>query len=284
MQNFEGEEKSVLKIKTYYFDTEKNRSTNTFNVLNQINQYSILLLTTLLCGLYGVFIEKSKLGADSEPYNPGSVFIVSEVTKLSLSFLFLVQEKGWKDMVSTLIKTSTCEWLMFCVPASIYCITNNLDMIILRYIDPTTTIILYQFKIVTTAILHWIVFRKNLKIYQKYGILFLMVGSVVVTIKNDATLQVNRMGLFLITLQTFLSPMAGIYTEWVYKNGTGKNKSIHQQNISMYLWGILFNFVRGTFTKDSALSISLKGFNIWTWLVVVCYAGSGLGISFIIYV
>ncbi|KAL3929035.1 MAG: hypothetical protein SGPRY_002132 [Prymnesium sp.] len=57
--------------------------------------------------------------------------------------------------------------------------------------------------------------------------------------------------------------------------------SIHWQNVQMYIWGVLFNFI-GAYLKDGAEIRDhgiLGGFTMTAWSVVVCNALNGLAIS-----
>ena len=79
-----------------------------------------------------------------------------------------------------------------------------------------------------------------------------------------------------------LSAFGGIYSEKLLKDKF--QQSIHWQNIQLYTWGIMFNFV-GTAWKDSTSMMKggfFYGYNFYTWLVVLNNAVNGLAISAIL--
>lgn len=78
-----------------------------------------------------------------------------------------------------------------------------------------------------------------------------------------------------------LSAMAGICTESVYKT-YGRGRSIHIDNISMYLWGITSNALQYYWIGGNDLSTPLlTGFNGWTWAMVLLSVSLGLTIGYV---
>jgi hypothetical protein len=108
-----------------------------------------------------------------------------------------------------------------------------------------------------------------------------MIGSALVTFgKSDGEDQmyVQAMGLAFLAVQLIFSAAAGVYNEWVYKKGSGRQTSLHLQNLGMYGWGVTFQLFYYSQSKSSAEGL-LTGFNYWTWAVVFIYAFKGLLVS-----
>ena len=109
----------------------------------------------------------------------------------------------------------------------------------------------------------------------------LMIGSSLVAFgKHDGENQmyVKAMGLVFLGCQLIFSAVAGVYNEWVYKKGSGKDASVHLQNLGMYGWGVSFQVFYYSQSKNTGVSL-LDGFNYWTWAVVFIYAFKGLLVS-----
>lgn len=253
------------------------------NLWISVKKYWLLLAALFLFGTYGMFIRASKLGSSEIAYSMSTMCLCSEALKLSLTIIFLILEQGASGAWNSVKNNSTKEWVMFGVPALIYACTNNLDALVNNFMDPATFQVLSQMKILTTASLWWLVFRKPILTHQWGGLVLLMLGSACVAFKpqedtsSESMMYCGFMGLLLLLLQVSLSACAGISTEWIYKSGSGLNTSIHLQNLSMYLWGIAFNLIATLYSDRGNLSLS--GFNVFTWILVCNYAFKGLVIS-----
>ncbi|MCO5580842.1 hypothetical protein L7F22_034715 [Adiantum nelumboides] len=80
-------------------------------------------------------------------------------------------------------------------------------------------------------------------------------------------------------VSAFLSASAGVYTEFLMKK---TNDSLYWQNAQLYVFGVLFNFLRlvleGGWQKVWGL---LNGYGYLTWLVVLNLGCTGLLVSWI---
>lgn len=98
----------------------------------------MIIFGTFACGLNSVFNHASK-HPDQTPYQPESVVFMSEVTKFVLSFFFLIREQnGVTAAIKRLRQIEYMHWLRWSVPSILYMMCNNLDWLILEYMDPAT--------------------------------------------------------------------------------------------------------------------------------------------------
>eukprot|EP01084_Bolivina_argentea_P267202 453524_1 len=239
----------------------------------------------------GILTRLSMLNENHLPYNTNAVMIIVEFGKFVVSFISLVTSEGIYKGIKLLRSVSLNERLIFCIPAIIYSITNNLTFYELQYMDPATSSVLSQTKIIGTAFLWWYVFQKHLNKQKIISLLLLTCGSILVALPNN---NVNQMyilwpaGPSLKVVNVVLKCISCILTEWIYKK-YGKNRSMHVDNLSMYFWGVLANLFQYYCTKKDVggkLSITLKylinEFNIYTYLLIVVNVAQGLCISFIL--
>jgi len=241
----------------------------------------LLCFATVLYGLYGVFIELSKRGKDTVPYNPAAMFFLVELAKFLVSCFLFLREVGFRKAFIIIQSLRLKDLILFAFPAFLYCGSNNLDVYLLRHMDPGSQQILAQTKVATTAICWWWVFRKPLSREQWSALLLLMVGSSSIAYPRGAAsehkMYVLPFGIVLLTIQITFSAAAGVYTEWVYKYVSDYETSIHLQNINMYIWGMIANFILlRSVEEPEHRSYLTHHFNPYTWIVLFIYTAKGL--------
>lgn len=243
-------------------------------------QIWLLLAATILYGLYGVFIRLSKKGHDFTPYNAAVIFIHAEALKLVVSILLLIKEEGLSGTIKEFRKLSLKFLVIQLLPAFFYCGTNNLDVALLTYMDPGSLQVLMQTKVLPTSLLWRYVFKKTLSRDQWLALLILMVGSACIAWPREEpsnrVMYVLPFGIILLTIQIFMSASAGIYCEWHYKKGSCKDISVHVQNVILYAWGILANYLLFRRTQEAPM---FDQFNTYAILLVLIYMCKGLAVS-----
>jgi probable UDP-sugar transporter A4 len=98
-------------------------------------------------------------------------------------------------------------------------------------------------------------------------------------------MYIRPLGLPMIFVYCTLSGLAGVYNEWILKKYY--SESLHVQNIYLYTYGFLLNLVPTIgiplLTLQSLDQFDLlKGFSIYTWLIIVTQALNGLFMSVVI--
>jgi len=258
------------------------------NVSKAYVQLFVVPVAALLYGIHGIVGRLSRKGLDIAPYSVATVIFIAELTKLIVSLGCLSRLNGFGKAIRMVTEVPVRNHFHFAIPAFIYMITNNLDIHMLRYMDPGTQFVLAQLKIVSTALLWRAFFKKPISTAKWTGIAFLVAGSAMCgwpkDEKKEKEMYIEKMGLILISVQIILSACAGIYNEWVFKN-IESNQSIHLQNISMYTWGIILNFAKQQMFREGQGTLRtgmeedegfFAGWSIFTIALVCTYAFKGL--------
>merc|ERR1719498_1348510 len=113
------------------------------------------------------------------------------------------------------------EALKTAIPAICYLIQNNLQYVAVGYLDASTYAVLYQLKILTTALLSVMILRKELACIQwvSLGLLTVGVSAVVLSQMSDGARNQGRTtedilpGLAAVLTACFMSGLAGVYFE-----------------------------------------------------------------------
>lgn len=163
--------------------------------------------------------------------------------------------------------------LAYLVPASLYCLYNNLAFRNLMHFDPTTYFLLLQLRVFITGVLFQFIFKKYLSGKQWLSLLLLTCGCMVKQVNLDfltnysygeieATNNVTQksaasggdffnnivnVNFVFIMIQNVSSCLAGVYNEYLLKN-RGKDMNIYTQNAFMYVDSIISNLILIMFT------------------------------------
>lgn len=248
----------------------------------EAHQLPFVLAGVVLMTLQPLLVTMSQNSEGKLDYNSASSTLFTEGLKIVISSSLLFRS-GQHQTVKLEVK----ELLQFSIPAIIYFVNNNLVFIILGYVNPTTFQLLSQLKIVFTGLLFRVFLRRTLTKWQYLAIWQLTCGCATSHIplnaatSSDAT-STTSLGSMLSVASCLLSAMGGIYTEKLLKGSV--SSSIHWQNIQLYGWGIIFNFLGACISEpDMLVGFNLlKGFNFWACIVVLNNALNGLAISAIL--
>jgi len=238
-------------------------------------------LGATMYALVGILPQLSRSGSAHMEYDNTVVVALAEVGKFVLSLGFLT---NW-DVRSSAIRDNFAGFkevlVYFSVPAFLYAVANNLDMLLALHMDAATFQVMMQSKIVFTSVLWWMVFRKSLSLAQWTAIGILAIGSALTSLqKTDGGskgMGIHSLaGVPLIVLALASSTVAAVSTEWIYKRII-LNDCIHVHNLAMYSWGILINGV--AYISQRKSEHPFQGFNIYTWLNVLNFVFLGLAMS-----
>ena len=139
--------------------------------------------------------------------------------------------------------------LPYAVPGLIYMVNNNLEIFVLKYMDPATFRLLGNMKILTTAVLYRLVMGTAISMQQWVALVMLLLASMggvntsSVEGASDAEMHTTFWGVVLMIIYCCNSAAAGIGNEWILKRGEGTQFGIHLQNAVLYMWGVAFNFI-----------------------------------------
>ncbi|ETI48552.1 hypothetical protein F441_07407 [Phytophthora nicotianae CJ01A1] len=262
----------------------------------------MLLVAALMCS-GNLCISASKEDGKI-PYSSTTVTLLIEVLKLVV-------------MLAAIVITETppparfvpIEAFYYAVPSFLYTIDNNLNYVILRYMDAATLSVLWNLKIVVTAVLFRFVLKHPLSELRKTAILLLVVG--VLTSQSNHLRQMEGamtnngsgsgmsmqseedaaadksakdlvVGVMLVLVAVTLSSCASVFTEWAFKRKS--SCPFLWQNMQMYVFGILFNAAGVLLVEGEEISSKgfFHGYNNWTLAVVVVNSIGGIGMGFIL--
>lgn len=227
-------------------------------------------------GLLTKAVQKSEIYG----FNAIVVVLMTEFVKLLICVaIYLSTSRGTIYDLMNDLKANRKLLMKYLVPAFLYCLYNNLTFINLTLFDLTTYYCLMQFRIVLTALIYQVLFKRKLTILQWMSLLILTTGCLIkeyglyanmsgtehsnltmnnftgsssTTIapteaeasKNSGTslkfLQLSS----LLLIQMFCSCFAGVYNEYLLKDSsTSKTADVILQNMFMYLDSILCNVI-----------------------------------------
>jgi len=236
--------------------------------------------------LLNVLSQLSKEPDGSYAYSMPTVVLTAEAVKFCLSMGFLAKEQGsLLAALRAVWATPLATWLLFAVPAVLYAVNNNLDMLNNQYMDPATESVLVQLKILTTGLAWRFVFKKELGGRKWVSLVLLFLGCAgagwptASTGKATNGMYIEPFGLVLVSFYVVISATAGVYNEWLYKN-LGRDESIHVCNIRIYTIGVLFCLCTHLGVHSAGGGAPLRnlfhGYNVYTWALVATYSLMGL--------
>lgn len=169
------------------------------------------------------------------------------------------------------------------VPAVLYLIQNNLQYVSIANLDAATFQVLYQLKILTTALFSVTLLQKKILPMQWAAIVLLMCGVAMVqqdpsSTKPEENVNHNMfLGLITVLLACCCSGFAGVYFEKILKHQSSKT-SLWERNIQMGIISGSFGLV-AVFSND-AESIAQNGFfhgyRPIVWIAIAVNALGGL--------
>ena len=234
--------------------------------------------------------EASKTSSGSYPYNTFVIpFSVEGVKLVSSACVLYFAKSNNKDEGGTKA-FSFASFLLYCVPALCYFISNNCMFYIIRELGPTTFQITNNLKTLSTALLMRFVLSHKLTWMQVKALVLLVCGSIVTQLQpTSQPLRENTQGVFMsmgyvaVCVNSLAAGLGGVYSEKLLKGkATGRNESIHWQNCQLYFFGIVFGLVSILSQTDDKLGNIYDGFNGAAIGTVVALATSGLLVSFVL--
>ena len=212
---------------------------------------------------------------------------VTELVKLVLSITisFVVDSKcnvhSFVGMLEKAFVDEGVDILKLCVPAVLYTIQNNL-----QYVIETAPLfmVMYQMKIVTTAIFYSYMLSRRLTVRDWLTIIALAFGvSMVQSSQTDVHIHhaSNFIGVLSVIFACLSSGFAGVYFEKTLKSS---KSSIWMINIELSLLSTALAMF-ACLVEDTE-EISRRGFfhgwNHWVVLVIFLQAGAGLVVALVV--
>eukprot|EP00300_Choanocystis_sp_HF-7_P006952 c15001_g1_i2.p1 GENE.c15001_g1_i2~~c15001_g1_i2.p1 ORF type:complete len:371 (+),score=74.70 c15001_g1_i2:1-1113(+) len=240
------------------------------------------------------YSRRPPVGEDAPPlYLMSTAVVCVEAVKLVASFGLLWAEHGYnfekaKSELLALL-ASPMDTLKVGVPAVIYVVQNNLLFVATSNLDAATTQLTYQLKILTTALLSFLMLGKVLSQMQWGSLVVLTIGVGMVQLgimgtaasSSAATEGSQVIGLTAVVMACVLSGFAAVYFERILK---GSPVSIWIRNIQLGAIGSVVAII-GAYTKDGetiAQNGFFGGYNMVVVLLIGIFAVGGLVVAVVV--
>ncbi|KAK3579330.1 hypothetical protein CHS0354_029616 [Potamilus streckersoni] len=218
--------------------------------------------------------------------------IMSESLKFLSSLLIIFIQEGslrsWLKHLNENIFHNLKDCLKISVPGLIYTLQNNLLYLALSNLDAATFQVLYQMKILTTALFSVLMLKKQLSKLQWLSLIFLMAGVVLVELQpentqrpKESTIQNPLIGFVAVLIYCIMSGFAGVYFEKILK---GTQQTVWLRNVQLGFLGAVFGLITMEIKDGSKVRSSgfFFGYDIVVWCVILLQCFGGLVVAVVV--
>ncbi|XP_078393372.1 UDP-galactose translocator, partial [Cetorhinus maximus] len=181
------------------------------------------------------------------------------------------------------------DMLKMAVPSLIYTLQNNLQYVAISNLPVATFQVMYQFKILTTALFSVLMLQKSLSRLQWASLVILFAGIAVVQVtqeesragKDRAPGQNYLAGLGAVMVSCVSSGFAGVYFEKILK---GTSASVWLRNVQLGIFGTLLGLL-AMWSKDGQAIVERGLFFAYTplvWCIIFNQALGGLLVAVVV--
>jgi len=257
-------------------------------------KYGALLVLVMQNSTLALTMRYSRSRGDVM-YISSTAVVMSEIVKLVAASCLIGIEEGsisglWSKLYHEIV-LMPADFAKLLIPASLYTLQNNLAYIAVSNLDAASYQVLYQLKILTTAIFSVVLLRRRLDL-SKWLSLVVLVGGVslvqVSGLKTGGTASEVAaatgnitIGLVSVILACCSSGFAGVYFEKVLK---GSEVSVWVRNVELALIGIIVGTV-GVWYTDSAMVNEhgfFHGYTSIVWAVIALQALGGIVVALVV--
>ncbi|KAJ1421000.1 nucleotide-sugar transporter-domain-containing protein [Ochromonadaceae sp. CCMP2298] len=223
------------------------------------------------------------VGVGGGRYLPSTAVFLSEVIKLSISVVacFMIDAKSscgafGKQLHQDLV-VNKIDWLKLMIPSALYILQNSLQYFSMSCLSAPVFQVMYQMKIVTTAIFSVLLLGRRIAPIQWVSVVALAIGvSLVQLSQTGVTKQENSIwGLLGVVLGCLTSGFAGVYFELVLKSSS---VTIWVRNIQLSFIGVVVSAF-SCYLQDSEQILSrgfFSGYDETVCIVVLLAAAGGV--------
>lgn len=273
---------------------------DTISTMNATSSSKNLQATLKWLSLVTLVFQNAVLGlsmryARTQPgdlFLPSTAVVMAELVKLGSCLVFTYIQEGstakWIYTLHSQIVQQPFDTLKVSVPSLIYVLQNNLLYVAASNLDAAVYQVLYQLKILTTALFSVLMLKKQLGASQWVALVVLLAGFALVQLAGSSSSSVtggheqNRtFGLIAVVVSCCMSGFAGVYFEKILK---GSDVSVWVRNIQLSFLGIPFGLL--TMYANDGDKIRENGFfHAYTavvWFVVLMQALGGLLVAAVV--
>ncbi|KAI3688369.1 hypothetical protein L1987_82081 [Smallanthus sonchifolius] len=269
------------------YDRHRNKFSKKQRALNVL----LVVGDCMLVGLQPILVYMSKVDGKFK-FSPISVNFLTEVAKVIFAVVMLFiqarnQKIGEKPLlsISSFVQAARNNVLL-AVPALLYAINNYLKFTMQLYFNPVTVKMLSNLKVLVIAILLKIIMKRRFSIIQWEALALLLIGISINQMRSlpegSAMGLPVAMGAYIYTVIFVTVPsMASVFNEYALKSQY--DTSIYMQNLFLYGYGAIFNFlgILGTVIIKGPESFDiLQGHSKATMLLIINNAAQGILSSF----
>lgn len=242
--------------------------------MSGIKKLAALLTLVAQNSALALFMRYTRAGG--AVYAATTAVVLAEVLKAGVSMVLLCLDLGIGGMLADLkanILQKPASMIKMSVPAGLYCVQNNLAYIAVTNLDGPTYQLLYQLKILTTAMFSVAMLNRTLSKPQWFSLLGLTLGVGMVQLSSISAgakageSESNVVGFVAVLAACMTSGFAGVFFEKVLKES---KVSLWTRNIQLAIYGILVGLM-GIYTVGDAEAVMQNGFTSgYTWAVWMC--------------
>ncbi|XP_074865542.1 putative UDP-sugar transporter protein SLC35A4 [Carettochelys insculpta] len=240
----------------------------------------MLVLSVAIYGSHAPLLTLCKVDGKI-PFSASSVVVLTELTKLALSFVSLLL---WDRRQLGVSLSWHCA-VPFALSALLYAANNNLVVHMQLFMDPSTYQVLSNLKIGSTALLYSMFLHQRLTLRKWLALFLLTAAGVSYTYgglqdvqrspgSSEMQLHVTLVGLLLISVYCLISGLSAVYTEVILKT---QDLPLALQNLFLYFFGVLLNLIVHLLSSSEAGF--LDGFSLGVLVIVFSQALNGLIMS-----
>lgn len=232
----------------------------------------------------------------NESYITSTAVVSAEIIKLIISAILCLQSDcNWNitDFIRLIRKEFGEGWREFLklfVPSGLYVVQNNLQYIAASKLPADVFQVLYQMKVVTTAIFSVTMLGRKLSVVQWASILALTAGIALVQLSQsngsgsggDERREASFVGLVCVVCSSLTSGFAGVYFEKVLKSTT--SCSVWLRNIQLAIIGVGISGI-GCVAYDLDVIHRdgfFRGYSNVVWIVILLSAAGGLVVAVVV--
>jgi UDP-sugar transporter A1/2/3 len=230
-------------------------------------------------------------GDPEKRYITSTAVLTAEVLKLVISSFLCFREDARQNqteffrILNQEFIENKADFFKLMVPSFLYTLQNSLQYFSMSCLSAPVFQVLYQMKIITTALFSVLLLAKRISGLQWMSILALAVGVALVQLSQQSASEADKAnsiaGLVSVMFCCLTSGFAGVYFELVLK---ASKASIWLRNIQLSVIGIIISGIScyGRDGKVIAERGFFAGYNSWVWTVVLLQAAGGLLVAMVV--